>query len=58
MKDFLGNELHVGDKVVFVRNASSSPGLGIGEITKIYNNDRECTVGDSSHVYKNRIMKL
>lgn len=52
MKDFLGN------KVVFVRNASSSPGLKLGEITKIYINDKECTVGDTPHIFKNRIMKL
>lgn len=58
MKDFLGNELHVVDKVVFVRNASSSPVLKLGEITKIYINDKECTVGDTPHIFKNRIMKL
>lgn len=58
MKDFLGNALQVGDEVVFVADANSSPSLSKGKVTKIYTNDKECSVSGRSHVYSNRIMKL
>lgn len=58
MKDFLGNELKVGDNVVFIASANDSPRLETGTVDKIYANDKECTVTGRSHVYSSRLMKL
>lgn len=58
MKDFMGTQLSVGDKVVFVKGANNSSALEIGNIKKIYDNDRVCTVDCHSHVKSYRIMKL
>ena len=58
MKDVFGNELKVGDKVVFVDGANNSSRLAKGTVKKIYSNDKECTVDSKSHVLSFRVMKL
>lgn len=58
MKDFLGNELHVGDKVVYINGFyGSSQGLATGIIER-------CTPcfayakGHYKRIQSNKIMKL
>lgn len=63
MKDALGKELQVGDKVVFVYGANANSRLMIGTVNKIYvtksyNHEEECTVNASAHVRSFRVMKL
>lgn len=58
MFDCKGNELHVGDHVVYVRGANTTARLETGHITKIYANDYECSVDGYAHVYNFRVMKL
>lgn len=61
MLDCKGNELQVGDEVVFVRGKNSFAKLDTGKITKIYKNrynEDECSVGSQSHIMSFRIMKL
>lgn len=60
MKDCKGNELKIGDEVVFVRGKNSSASLDTGKITKIYKGryEDECSVGSQSHILSHRIMKL
>ena len=56
MKDINGRKLNVGDRVVFIAGASRNPILKIGTITKIYENNKECSVDGNAHVYNNRVM--
>lgn len=58
MFDCKGNELHVGDNVVYIRGANASAMLETGHITKIYTNNKECSVDGYAHVYDFRVMKL
>lgn len=58
MFDCKGNELHVGDYVVYVRGKNADAGLETGHITKIYENDIECSVDGYAHVYNFRVMRL
>lgn len=61
MIDCKGNELHIGDDVVFIRGKNSDASLATGKITKIYENryhKEECSVGSQSHIYNFRVMKL
>ena len=53
-----GNELHVGDYVVYVRGKNASAELATGHVTKIYENNKECSVDGYAHVYDFRVMKL
>ncbi len=61
MTDCKGNELQIGDEVVFIRGKNSNASLDTGKVTKFYkghfNND-ECSVGSQSHILSFRIMKL
>lgn len=54
MRDCKGNKLSVGDRVVFILNTS----LEIGVITKIYSDMESCTVGNHTHIFSHRILKL
>lgn len=58
MKDINGVELQVGDPVVYVYGKNSYASLKTGNVTKIYDNDKECSVGRDTHIYNFRIMKL
>lgn len=61
MKDCKGNELQIGDEVVFIRGKNQSAKLDTGKITKFYKNrynENECSVGNQSHILSFRIMKL
>ena len=61
MKDVFGNELFVGDEVVFVDGKNSSASISKGKITKFYkghfNNDK-CSVGNKTHILSFRIAKI
>lgn len=61
MKDCKGNELNIGDKVVYISGKNSSVALEIGKITNIYkgtHEEYECSVGRQTHILSRRIMKL
>lgn len=61
MKDFLGNDLQIGDKVVFVYGKNSGATLLTGTVTKFYTNKYgkdECSVDSNTHIISSRIMKL
>lgn len=58
MKDINGAELQVGDLVVYVYGKNSYASLKTGNITKVYDNGKECSVGRDTHIYNFRIMKL
>lgn len=58
MKDCKGNELKVGDLVVYVHGKNSNACLATGNVTKIYANDKECSVDGNAHIYNFRVMKL
>ena len=57
MKDCTGNILNVGDRVIFIWGANNDPRLKIGHVTKIYANDRECSVDGHSHIFSKRVIK-
>lgn len=44
MKDINGAELQVGNLVVYVHGKNSYASLKTGNITKIYDNGKECSV--------------
>lgn len=66
MKDCKGNELKVGDNVVFIKGKNSLAELATGAVTKIYKNTygkEECSVyvpavGTQAHVMSSRVMIL
>ena len=61
MKDCKGQELNIGDEVVFVYGRNNDAILMTGKITKFYKgrfNDDECSVDNNSHIKSKRIMKL
>jgi len=61
MKDCKGQELSIGDSVVYVARKQSDAILQTGEITKFYKgkfNRDECSVGKQSHINSSRIMKI
>lgn len=58
MKDILGRELKVGDIVAYVYSKNSSAKLKVGSITKIYDNDKECSVDGNAHIYDFRVLKI
>lgn len=61
MTDYKGNELNIGDEVVYVCGKNSYAGLETGKITKFYKNhfgEDECSVDGNTHILSHRIMKL
>lgn len=61
MKDCKGNELNIGDEVVYIRGKNSTSSLDTGKITKFYKNyfwEDEYSVGRQSHILSCRVMKL
>lgn len=61
MKDCKGNELRIGDNVVYVKGKISSAELETGTITKFYKNrfgKDECSVDGNAHILFSRVMKL
>lgn len=61
MKDIKGQELKIGDEVVFIKGRNSLAELDTGKITKFYKgsfNEEECSVGRYTHIQSHRIMKL
>ena len=61
MTDCKGNELNVGDEVVYIYGKNSYAGLETGKITKFYKNrfgEDECSVDGNTHILGMRIMKL
>lgn len=58
MKDMYGRILDIGDKVIYVQNATKNPRLQTGTVKSIYPNDYACTVDHSTNIYSNRIAKL
>lgn len=61
MKDVNGNELQVGDFVVYTGKTLGIAKLRLGHIKSFYLNEykrEECTVDSCTHVSSNRIMKV
>ena len=61
MKDCNGNELNIGDKVVYIHGKNTDARLNIGIITKFYTNrfgSEECSVGSATYILRKRVMKL
>lgn len=61
MIDCKGNELNIGDKVVYIHGKNSGSRLQTGFITKFYKNYYgydECSVGKTTHILSHRVMKL
>lgn len=59
--DYEGNELKIGDKVVYVHGKNSDACLETGYVTKFYKNyfgKDECSVGSAAHILSHRIMKI
>lgn len=59
--DYEGNELKIGDKVVYVHGKNSDTCLETRYITKFYKSyfgKDECSVGSDAHILSHRIMKL
>ena len=58
MKDCKGQELHIGDEVVFVYGKNSDAILLTGKVTKFYtgsDHKDECSVDGNSHVNYHRL---
>ena len=63
---YKGNELKVGDNVVFIKGKNSLAELATGAVTKIYKNtygEEECSVyvpavGTQAHVMSSRVIIL
>ena len=61
MKDCKGNELQIGDEVVYIHGKNSDARLKTGKITKIYAGQykgEECSVDGNAHILSFRVMKL
>lgn len=61
MVDCKGNELSIGDEVVFVKGKNKSATLATGKITKFYPGkygSDECSVGSQAHLISERVMLL
>ena len=61
MVDCKEKELHIGDKVVYIKGKNSGAFLETGNITKFYKNKYgkdECSVGSQTHILSSRIMRL
>lgn len=61
MKDVFGNELKIGDDVVFICGKNSYAGIARGKITKFYKNrygKDECSVGSNTHILSYRVAKV
>lgn len=58
MKDCKGNELKVGDKVVFVRGRKTDISLEVGYVSKIYPHGEACSVDNRPHITSRKIMKI
>lgn len=61
MKDCKGNELNVGDNVIYVHGKNADAYLETGAVTKIYTDKygkEECSVDGVTHIKRRRVMKL
>lgn len=61
MKDVFGNELKIGDDVVFICGKNSYAGIARGKITKFYKSyygEDECSVGKNIHILPYRVAKV
>lgn len=54
MVDAYGREVKVGDKVAYVYKTN----IKVGNISKIYDNNYECSVDNHAHIYDSRIYLL
>ncbi len=61
MRDCKGNELSIGDEVVYVHGKNTDAHLETGKVTKFYSGQfgrDECSVNSAAHIQTPRIMKL
>lgn len=60
MKDVFGNELNIGDDVIFVYGKNRDASIARGKVSKIYKGSYgdECSVGSATHIRRFRIAKI
>lgn len=61
MKDAFGNELNIGDDVVFICGRNSLAEIARGKVTKFYKSHfgkDECSVGIHAHIFGFRVAKI
>ena len=61
MVDCKGNELNIGDEVVYIHGKNSDASLQTGRVSNFYKGHfgkDECSVGRATHILSFRIMKL
>lgn len=61
MKDVFGNDLKIGDDVVFICGKNSLAEISRGKVTKFYKNrfgEDECSVGSQAHILWFRVAKI
>lgn len=58
MKDRKGNELAIGDKVVYIKGSTGDATIEIGTVSNIYKNGEECSVNGYTHIKWYRLIKL
>lgn len=61
MVDCKGNELNIGDEVVYVHGKNTNASLQTGTVSKFYKGcfgRDECSVDGATHILSHRIMKL
>ena len=61
MKDAFNNELHIGDKIIFIYDKNKDASLKFGIVTKFYKgyfNKEECSVDNHTHIQSNRVARI
>lgn len=61
MKDAFGNELNIGDDVVFICGKNSLAEISRGKVSKFYKShfeEDECSVGSHAHILGFRVAKI
>lgn len=61
MKDAFGNELNIGDDVVFICGKNGLAEISRGKVTKFYKGHfgvDECSIGSHAHILKFRVAKI
>lgn len=61
MVDRYGNELNIGDMVVYVSDTTTSAKINIGTVERIYKDrygKEQCTINGHTHIFSFRVIKL
>ena len=58
MVDAQNNPIQVGDFVAYMQNANTNPHLSTGNVQKIYQNQKACTIDGYTNIRASRILKI